>query len=343
MSQETTQWLNQNVLVGYGVVPWHFDQSEQGGEESNLYDGAVPVDDVKRRLFNFGAIKVPNFAHLPSGEILPVERGRGFSVVRTDTNTVLGTVGSDYQIHDYPTWLVENVETILDADLAISSAGLLRGGALAWVAVSLPHTLQIADLEYRPQLVACTSLNGSTVTSYRRSVILPICDNTLAASLADDTDEVRIPHSSKSLERVGEIRDTLKVLYAAGDEFAAQVDALTTQKVTDRRFDKWAEAFSGVKGKAKEDIKGQAANKIEQLSELWYSDPRVAPWKGNAFGVLQTANTWMQHFQNVRTGVDHASDDQKSLARFQRTQEQVVRGQLVGEDRKALAVLAGVR
>jgi phage/plasmid-like protein (TIGR03299 family) len=263
----------------------------------------------------------------------------GYSVVRSDTNAILGTVGAGYQIHDYPEWLVENVETILDADLAISSAGLLRGGSLAWVAVSLPHTLNVADLDYRPQLVACTSLNGWTATTYRRSVILPVCDNTLAASLADDTDEVRITHSAKSLERVGEIRDTLKVLYAAGDDFAAQVDALTTQKVTERRFDRWAEAFSGVKGKAKEDIKGQAATKINQLQTLWHEDPRVTPWHGNAFGVLQAANTWMHHFQNVRG----AADRNEGEARFERNQERVVRGRLVGEDRKALAVLAGVR
>jgi phage/plasmid-like protein (TIGR03299 family) len=338
MSEETTQWLNQNVLVGYGVVPWHYDESEQG-DEGNLYADAVPVDDVKRRLFNFDAIKVPNFAQLPSGEYLPINEGDGYSVVRTDTNAILGTVGASYQIHSYPEWLVQNVETILDADLAISSAGLLRGGGLAWVAVSLPHTLQIADLDYRPQLVACTSLNGWTATTYRRSVILPICDNTLAASLADNTDEVRITHSAKSLERVGEIRDTLKVLYAAGDDFAKQVELLTTQKVNDRRFDRWAEAFAGVKGKAKEDIKGKAKTKIDQLQTLWHEDERVTPWHGNAFGVLQAANTWMHHFQNVRG----ASDRNQGEARFERNQERVVRGQLVGEDRKALAVLAGVR
>ena len=35
----------------------------------------------------------------------------------------------------------ENVETILDADLQVGSAGLLRGGALSWVQLETAYTL----------------------------------------------------------------------------------------------------------------------------------------------------------------------------------------------------------
>ena len=52
MSRETIQWLNENVLSGFGRVPWHFDSNFQT-DTSNVYPGAIPVTDVEKRLFNF--------------------------------------------------------------------------------------------------------------------------------------------------------------------------------------------------------------------------------------------------------------------------------------------------
>jgi len=57
MSKETSEWLNQNVLVGYTETrgnAWHYKASDQG-EEANHYDGAVPLEDVNRRLFDWEA------------------------------------------------------------------------------------------------------------------------------------------------------------------------------------------------------------------------------------------------------------------------------------------------
>jgi phage/plasmid-like protein (TIGR03299 family) len=344
MSQETIQWLNNNILIGFGVVPWHFDESEQG-EESNLYPGPVPIEDVKRRIFNWEPIKVPTFAQLGDlddvPECIPIPRAQGckpYALVRPDTKDVLGSVGEGYQPHGYTQWLIENVEAILDSGLAISSAGVLRRGALAWTAISLPHTLEIdsAKLKYRPQLVACTSLNGVCATTYRRSVILPVCDNTLAASLRDNTDTVRITHSSKSLTRINDVRNALGVIEQASQDFQDEVAALLDQKVTDRKFERWAQAFAGVAGKPKEEISALPAKKIDELVTLWRDDPRVNPWRHTGFGVLQAANTWTHHFQQVRGEGD-------DVARFERNQERVVRGHVVAEDRKALEVLAGVK
>jgi hypothetical protein len=40
--------------------------------------------------------------------------------------------------------------------------------------------------------------------------------------------------------------------------------------------------------------------KREQLHDLWHKDPRVTPWKGTAWGVVQAVNTWQTHVQTVR-------------------------------------------
>ena len=58
MSQETSEWLNQNVLVGFTSKrgnAWHYKESDQG-DEPNHYEMNIPVEDVERRLFYWDAV-----------------------------------------------------------------------------------------------------------------------------------------------------------------------------------------------------------------------------------------------------------------------------------------------
>ena len=141
MSRETAEWLNTMTLVGYTDErghAWHYRLDLQG-IESNHYSKAIPVDDVLRRLFNFRVEEQPIFIRKDSGEYVMVD-GRK-AMVRDDNNTVLGLFKSGYQGHQYQEWLLENVATILDDDLGIGSAGLLRNGGQAWVSVEIPDNI----------------------------------------------------------------------------------------------------------------------------------------------------------------------------------------------------------
>jgi hypothetical protein len=66
-------------------------------------------------------------------------------ICRSDTGTVMGIITDGYQPHQYAEWLLTTVANLLDDDLSISSAGLLKGGAVAWVAVSVPETITTAE------------------------------------------------------------------------------------------------------------------------------------------------------------------------------------------------------
>ena len=63
------------------------------------------------------------------------------AITRSDTNAVLKIFSTGYVMHQYREWLLTAVADIVDDDLAISSAGLLRGGAVAWVEVSVPEMI----------------------------------------------------------------------------------------------------------------------------------------------------------------------------------------------------------
>lgn len=337
MSQETSQWLNNNVLIGYTAkrgTAWHYRASEQG-DEPNHYDGPIPIEDVRRRLFNWEAIETyaPRFP-LPGGaEVVdPTRKG----IVRSDTRAVLGVFKKGYTIHGYSDWLITNVEAILDASLAVGSAGLLKGGAVAWVQVEMEDTMKAADVEFRPFLTASTSLDGSLATTYGQGAQVVVCDNTLQMANEKLTSQIKFKHSSKSLGRIEDVREALKLVIGTGEAYAAEIERLATRRVSEKLWGDFVKAFTAPTGGRTGDSKGAKTkqdNKIATLNGLWTNDERVTPWKGTEYGVLAAVNTYQHHEARITKG--------RSLA--ERNAEWTVTGQWAKHDGKALQLLASLR
>jgi hypothetical protein len=115
----------------------------------------TPRDPVRRRLFHWSPVE-PD-VHAVTIDDTGVETytdDTRKAIVRPDTGAILGIFRTGYKVHDYDQWLINNVEGILDADLHIGSAGLLREGAVAWVQVEMADTLNAAgpqgDRDRRP-------------------------------------------------------------------------------------------------------------------------------------------------------------------------------------------------
>src|SRR6266545_2032236 len=140
MSQETQEWLSNFCLIGFTEKrgsAWHYRKGD-----NNHFPLAIPLEVVRERLFNWQPLEgtVATEYEVPGTDLTQalvdpdrktVVRPRG--AVDDLPAAILGVFSQDYRIHDYNDWLVRNVETILDDDLQVGSAGLLRGGAQAWV------------------------------------------------------------------------------------------------------------------------------------------------------------------------------------------------------------------
>ena len=145
----------------------------------------------------------------------------------------MGIFALGYERHQYGEWLLGTVANILDDDLSISSAGLLRGGAIAWVEVSVPESITTPEgVEFRPNLLATTSFDGSTATTFKRTVTDVVCDNTRETALAEPGQEFKVKHSRYSVARLGEAREALAIVHTLADEFAAEVAQLCATPVT---------------------------------------------------------------------------------------------------------------
>lgn len=337
MSKETIEWLNTQTLIGYTDkrgTAWHYRADEQG-DEPNHYTGPIPIKDVTRRLFHWKPIEAQVQAvALTEDGVTTVTDPTRKAIVRPDTAQVLGMFKQGYQVHDYSEWLIENVEAILDADLQVGSAGLLRGGAVAWVQVEMEETLTVQGVEFRPFLTAATSLDGSLATTYKTGAQVVVCDNTLSAALnGAKGEEVKVKHSRHSLGKIQDVRDALQIVHKVADDFTAQVNELVDREVTAARWQRFIDAYTGMDVLSEDSKRARtlAEAKAEKLNRLWHHDERVTPWKGTEWGVIAAANTFNHHEAEVR-GAD----------RVTRNTERLVTGKFDALDQHTRKVLATV-
>lgn len=348
MSQESSEWLNRNVLVGNTAQrghAWHYREASQG-DEPNHYDGPIPIADVQRRLFNWEAqarrvaVEVPaditsathfDAAGMPMRWAVQNERQ---GIVRSDSKDgqAMGLFKDGYRPHQYQQWLLNQVATILDDDLSISAAGLLRDGAQAWVEVSVPETMKTPEgFAFRPNLLACTSFDGSLATTYKRTITATVCDNTLAAALGERGQQFKVKHSRNSLDKIADVRDALGIVYSMADDFTAHVAQLCDIEVTDGQWHKIIDQLASITDDMSDAARTRANNKRGSLQNLWLADERVRPWAGTAFGVLQAVNTYEHHVANVR-----------GAGRVERNMEKAVRGYFDELDAKTLGIVSQV-
>ncbi len=303
MSRETLQWLNTQVLVGftdpqYGRgSAWHY-RADLQGDEPNHYGHAVPVDDVLRRLYNWQAVEAPVYVKIGDSFIEDPSRK---AIVRNDNNQIFSTFKAGYQVHQYREWLLGSVANLLDDDdLAIGTAGLLRNGAKSFVTIELPETVDIASTGFsiRPHLLACTSHDGTLSTTFQLVSTVVVCDNTLAGALGENTPHYKVRHSKNSAFRLQTVRDALTLVHSYSDDLSKELERLATQTVVDREFQLIIERLVPVSQDVdvRPQVRARVENKQELLRHIYSTDPRVAPWKGTALGVLQTWNTYQHHF-----------------------------------------------
>jgi len=320
MSRESLTWLNTNTLIGFTDkrgTAWHWRAQEQG-EQSNHYPGPIPLKDVQDRLFHWQAksrrlaVEVPaqvvDATHWESG--LPMRwtvLEDKQAICRSDNDTVMGVFGTGYTRHQYREWLLSAVADLLDDDLAISSAGLLRGGAIAWVEVSMPDTITTPEgVAFRPNLLATTSFDGSIATTYKRTVTDTVCDNTRELALSEVGQEVKVKHSRNSHAQLGPARQALAMVHSLADDFAQEVAKLCQVEVTQSQWKAFLDAHvPRVHTTTGLPLTGRSQTmtdtKRDSLTTLYRADPRVSPWAGTAHGVLQAVNTYEHHEGVVRT------------------------------------------
>lgn len=348
MSKESLEHLNTQTLIGFVAKrgrAWHWRAGLQGAE-SNHYDGPVPVADLRRRLFNWQPLELPISVEIPtdvatattiSGEGMPIiyQRIPGRkAITRSDNHHVMGVFSDSYAPHPADKFLVDYVEKLLDGNVDISAGGLLRQGAQAWIEISVPDNIRTPEgVEFRPNLLAVTSFDGSLATTYKRTITNTVCDNTMAIALREKGSQLKFKHSRNSTARIADAQAALDIVHSAANDFSAQVAQLTNQRVTEAEWAAVVEKLVPVDADATS-TRGAtlAAQKRGQLNQLYFHDDRVAPWKDTAYGAVMAWNTWGQHLRPTKGTTD----------RFERNQFEAISGALDASDQLVLDAIMGM-
>lgn len=352
MTNESMRDLQINTVIGMTEErgpAWHRrDDLLKDGEESNHYPRFIPVADVKRRIFGWEPNTVP-VAYLVPCEVDKADYIRADGVAVRVVESKQGREGvlrgdNDYDmgvfmggtIHPpYQETLIRDVEIMVGDQLGISSAGVLAKGARAWVETSLPETFHDdkSGFSYRPNVVKATSMDGSLANTTARTVTATVCDNTLSYNLLEAGRAgllFKRKHTSLSLADIQQERDALAIINDAQQEFERELHSMIETTVTDKKFSEFLFAYI-----PKVEDAGRAQtlsdNRREQFTEVYTSDPMCSPWKGTAWGVLQTANTIEHHYANVR-----------GTGRSERNTWRVLNGKQAAADREVIKVLESV-
>lgn len=341
MSRETLEWLNTNTLIGFSDKrgkAWHYRQGSD-----NHYTGAVPVEDVRKRLFDWHATEQPVLVgetlknDFDEDVVLPGAVAPGYKAwVHPKTGEVLGVHKATRALHQYDEWLLDTAEPILGEGVEIGTAGVLRGGRIAWVQFEVPETFETPEgVPFRPFVLARSSMDGSVATTYSRSVTNTVCDNTMAiAATQHGGQRIVFRASGDNAVKLRDAREALGLIDAAAADFQQQVATLTATPFSASDFFKLSEiVVPGERPGADGDARAWAhwakvRDKREYLFDLYRFDERVGGWNGTAFGAWQAFNTYDQHERKLR-----------SSNRVERNQLFVVKGQQDRQDAKILETI----
>lgn len=305
-------------------------------DDDNTFEQEIPIERVKQ-LMDYPLVEA-QLIYQYEDDGVPTQGmiGDRKAIVRADTGKTLGVFKQGYQIHQPKEWLIENLSDILDADLRIGAATLLKGGAVAIVQAEKPETRESSEgVTFRPYVSAATSHDGSLSTRYFTGTTIIACENQMGL-IRSQSNDVKVRHSANSMLRLGEVRTRLDILVAeVGDEMDQHIKELTERYVTDSQFEEIVQAFTGEQKLADKGGRAHsiAERKAQTLRELWRNDDRVAPWRNNAWGVATAFNTASHHELSNKGNADK---------RFERNQMRAVDGSWSSFDSNVLRMLERV-
>lgn len=346
MSNETLEWLRTHVKVGFTTErgpAWWSNATTKAGQwtmpEGSHFPGPVPIEAVKELLdvtFVKGEVHVTYIDG--DGHRQVASDADTAPIVNRDTGEIFSYPTKGYKIHPYLDTLHDFIAAVqFDTAVAVGSVGLLKQGGQAFLQARLPEEFEIAGFGYAPYFMGTTSVDGSRKTNFTTGMLAGVCDNTVNRALSEALTQLKVSHRSE-MPPVQFVRDTMGLqLKQAGKAIGEQIEALLSVKVSKPQFEKWLGVIQPkVKPNPKYKTGGQAYTNAQakraEYRRLWAKDPKVAPWAGTAFGILQLDNTY-RTWEGRVTGTG---------GRIEQNFSRLVRGATADADAKALAILAEV-
>lgn len=327
MSNETMGWLARYVVAGFRDTrePWWAKYAEAEGWATNLFPADVPMEKVHELLTSWSPIEaglydvdMDRVQTLYDADMKPVQAITLDAIDQIDTHKLLKAsdtrermtvIGIDHAIHTYRNWLTGTVQECVGDEAKVSSAGLLRRRAQAWVTIERPETAVGPDgIRFSPFITLSTSYDGSLTSQINQNTQLCVCDNTVRIARTQGL-SARVRHTKNSERMLGTYRGVMTAIMQGETDFREELERQLSVQVDDNAFSRFLEAFVPID---EEDIpakKTRSERKRQEITQLYRGDDRVAAWRGTEFGVVQAVNTWQTHMSQLRNMTGWELDD----------------------------------
>ncbi len=170
------------------------------------------------------------------------------SIVRRDTQAVLGVVGRRYkpvQNEEAFEWL----DGLVGSRLAVyETAGSIRSGAVVWALVRLPGELRVANTDdvVKPFILVCNSHDGSVAFRALNTSIRVVCSNTLTLALrSSGPDSIAVKHTESIHDRLADAQEVLGLSVLEHRRLEAHMNILAGRRFGKRDFETYLDRVLG--------------------------------------------------------------------------------------------------
>jgi phage/plasmid-like protein (TIGR03299 family) len=269
-----------NQMVYTGDVPWH-------GLGARVKRGATSEQMLKAAKLDWNVVTVPAYAIHNNR---PLETGQ-LAVVREDTGQCFGIGGRRYTP-------VQNAATVAffdqfckAGDLELETVGAVRGGEYVWALAKVKSdAIQIdRDVIENYLLIANSHVPGNSLV-IKNTMIRVVCNNTLTASLADDSRVFgRFMHTTTIAEQMEIARFFVQAALDAQRRFCEDMGRLIETSLTDTQAAELILSAFDISPKGE---------KFQNIWDLYHGGQRgydLPTVQGNAWGLLNAATEHIDH------------------------------------------------
>lgn len=198
MSNNLNEANGKTAMMYVGETPWH----KLG---TKLDKPATAAEAIEVARLNFTVEKKSLRTDYLS---LPVENH--FATIRTDTNEILGVVGSRYEPIQNRDAFSAFDELVGEGEAIYHTAGALGKGERIWILAKLPDYIRINGNDIVEKFLLLTNTHdGSSVVRVKLTPIRVVCQNTLSIALGGTEQEVRIRHTAQAVEKLKQAHEIL--------------------------------------------------------------------------------------------------------------------------------------
>ncbi|MGB3182932.1 MAG: DUF932 domain-containing protein [Cyclobacteriaceae bacterium] len=264
---------------------------------------------AKRPLFTLDTPTAADDAEI----VVPDVKIPGYqATVRTDTDQVLGIVGSKYEV-------VQNRDAFAFFDSIVEGEGILyeTAGALGkgeriFITAKLPDYIRIGNSDdvIKKYLLFTTSHDGSGSIMACFTPVRVVCNNTLNAAMRNKSNCVSIRHTANAAGRLNEARTLLGLTNRFTDELDGLLNHWAKVRITDEQVKKLISMALAPDNTAMRHIqKGDynalstvTKNRCDKAIKYAFSHPtqQLETTKGTLYGAYNAVSGYYQNVSNFK-------------------------------------------